>query len=75
MPMGEFLVNAGPTKLEEIEKNKSSADGSMAWAVYWSSNVVTNALFSTTCVLERQANGGYKMVTIQRGIGVTENDI
>ena len=73
--MGEFKEKAGPTMLQEIEKNKSSADGSMAWAVFWSSNVVTNELFSTTCVLERQANGGYKMSTLQRGVGVTEDDL
>ena len=75
MPMGEFKEKAGPTMLQEIEKNKSSADGSMAWAVFWSSNVVTNELFSTTCVLERQANGGYKMSALQRGVGVTEDDL
>ena len=72
MPMGDFKEKAGPTNLEEVEKCNTCKDGSMAWAVFWSSNTVTNELFSTTCVLERQANGGYKLSTLHRGVGVTE---
>jgi hypothetical protein len=73
--MGEFKEKAGPTMLQEIEKNASSADGSLAWATFWCSNVVTNELFSVTAVLERQKNKGYKMCALHRGVGVTEDDL
>jgi len=73
MELGDFQESAGPTVLQEIEKFFEAADGSLAWASYWSTNCITNELFVTTAVLkkqERKDGGGYKLVHVHRGAGV-----
>jgi hypothetical protein len=74
MELGDFKEQAGPTLLQEVEKQFQSADGSVAWASFWSSNCITNELFVTTAVMEKQDRkngGGYKLAHVHRGAGVT----
>jgi hypothetical protein len=72
--MDEFKGNAKPTQWQETEKIFESADGSLAWGTFWCTNAITNELFVTSCVLVKEANGGYKMCHLHRGTGVKEED-
>ena len=69
--LGDFKEQAGPTVMQEVEKYGESKDGSMAWCSFWCENCISQQLFATTAVLEKQSNGGYKMLHVHRGAGVT----
>ncbi len=71
MELGDFQEQAGPTLLQEVEKYGESADGSLAWASYWSSNCITNELFVTTVIMQKVPGKGFKLAHVQRGQGVT----
>jgi hypothetical protein len=59
-------------KLIHSYNSAESKDGSLAWASYWTTNIISNQIFVTSVVMEKvPKTTGYKFSHIHRGAGVT----